>query len=301
MRAAAEAPTPYAENMTAQSGSSDRAEGQVGAALRRAGLAIERVAREVACAERHERLAAETGRDFHVTMAATHRRVAERHQISAELQKKYAYGLIDGVAESNVQHLFMSAVAETCGTSSAALTLMGADLTQLALAASDKLSRSAQDLEYVLNMGPACDAVRSRRQVCVSGPTMEERWPGYGAGLSQLGLASVIALPLKLQGDCVGALTVFDSRPGLAPSGIFGKVADALAESMLLGPDADPDLYGETDHRAVVHQAVGVLSEQIHCSLTDALALIKARAFARGEAPESVACQIVSGSLKLHY
>ncbi|MEU5434655.1 GAF domain-containing protein [Streptomyces sp. NPDC020719] len=287
--------------MTAQGGSSHPADGQIGIALRRAALATERAARQRMSAERHERLAAETGREFHVTMAATHRRIAERHHIAAQLQKKYACGLADRSAGSGARHQFMAAVAETCGTSSAALTLVGADMAQLALAASDQLARNAQDLEFVLNMGPARDAAGSRRTVCASGLAMEERWPGYGAGLAELGLASVIALPLKSQDGCVGALTVFDPRPGLAECGVFGKVADALAESMLLGPDADPDLYGETDHRAVVHQAAGMLSAQINCSLDNALSLIKARAFSWGESPESVARKIVSGDLKLHY
>ncbi|MFC4962039.1 GAF domain-containing protein [Streptomyces mauvecolor] len=287
--------------MTAQGGSSRPADGQIGIALRRAALATERAARQRMSAERHERLAAETGREFHVTMAATHRRIAERHHIAAQLQKKYAYGLADRSAGGGARRLFMAAVAETCGTSSAALTLVGADMAQLALAASDQLARNAQDLEFVLNMGPARDAAQSRRTVCAAGPAMEERWPGYGAGLAELGLASVIALPLKSQTGCVGALTVFDPRPGLAECGVFGKVADALAESMLLGPDADPDLYGETDHRAVVHQAAGMISAQINCSLDNALSLIKARAFSWGESPESVARKIVSGDLKLHY
>ncbi|MER0449038.1 GAF and ANTAR domain-containing protein [Streptomyces sp. Edi4] len=287
--------------MTAQSGSPHSADGQIAVALRRAALAAERAARQRVSAERHERLAGETGREFHVAMATRHRRVAERHLIVAQLQKKYADGLADRSAGSGPRHLFMATVAETCGTSSAALTLVGADMAQLALAASDQLARNAQDLEFVLSIGPARDAAETRRTVRASGLAMEERWPGYGARLAELGLASVIALPLKSQAGCLGALTVFDPRPGLAESGVFGKVADALAESMLLGPDADPGLYGETDHRAVVHQAAGVLSEQIHCSLDNALSLIKARAFSRGEPPESVARRIVSGDLKLHY
>ncbi|MEU3374856.1 GAF domain-containing protein [Streptomyces sp. NPDC006660] len=288
--------------MTAQSGSSHSADGQIAVALRRAALAAERAARQRVSAERHERLAGETGREFHVAMAATHRRVAERHLIAAQLQKKYADGLANRrSAGSGSRHLFMAAVAETCGTSSAALTLVGTDMAQLALATSDQLARSAQDLEFVLSMGPTRDAAESLRTVRVSGLAMEERWPGYGARLAELGLVSVIALPLPSRAGCLGALTVFDPRPGLAESGVFGKVADALAESMLLGPDADPGLYGETDHRAVVHQAAGMLSEQIHCSLDNALSLIKARAFSWGEPPESVASRVVSGDLKLHY
>ncbi|MEV8316003.1 ANTAR domain-containing protein [Streptomyces sp. NPDC059900] len=233
-------------------------------------------------------------------MARRHRSVAERHLTTARLQQAYALRLAEAeAAGGGARPLFMAGVAEACGTRSAALTLIGRDLSQLAVAASDRPSRGAQDLEYVLTAGPGRDAARDRRVVYASGASLERRWPGYGSGLFALGLRSVAALPLNVASDCIGVLTVFDLSSALARAGKLREVAAALADGVLLGPDADPGLYGGTDLRAVVHQASGMLSEQSGRSPGDALALIKARAFALGVPLETVAQRVISGELEL--
>ncbi|MFI0982498.1 ANTAR domain-containing protein [Streptomyces sp. NPDC021093] len=285
--------------MTAQGGNPEAAGDLAGAARHRAALAAAREARQMLLVERHERLAAETGLPFHTAMADMHRKVAVRHRTAAQLQKSFAVRAAQWSAGSGDRPLFMAEVADACGTRSVALTLVGVDLSQIAVAASDPPARGAQDLEYVLGSGPARDAVGGRLPVAASGAAVEQRWPGYGAGLAGLGLTAVVAFPLTAPSGCIGALTVFDPRPGVAEGGVLEEMAATLAGGVLLGPDADPGLYGGADLRAVVHQAAGVLSEQVRCPVEDALALIKARAFAVGESAESVAAQIVSGSLRL--
>ncbi|MGW5733985.1 MULTISPECIES: ANTAR domain-containing protein [Streptomyces] len=285
--------------MSSRQGSSGVPGGQAEAAWGRADRASRRAESEVANAERHERLFAENGRDLHASMALRHRAVAERHRTTARLQRAYAVRLTEAETEGGRRPLFMAGVAEACGTPSVALTLVGADLSQLAVAASDRPARGAQDLEYVLTDGPAHDAVRDRRTVYASGAALERRWPGYGSGLAALGLRSVAALPLAVLSECIGALVVFDPPASLARAGTFREVADALAQGVLIGPDADPGLYGGTDLRSVVHQAAGVLSEQSRSSVDDALALIKARAFTLSVPVETVAQSVISGELRL--
>lgn len=290
-------------------GSSREADsGQADAARERAARARARAARETATAERHERLHLERGRPLHAAMAERHRSIAERHLTAARLQETYALrlgewadleGSLSARARDDRHPSFMASVAEACGARSAALILVGEDLSQLAVAASDRPSRGAQDLEYVLTAGPGRDATRDLRAVYASGAALERRWPGYGSGLAALGLRAVAALPLRVPTGCIGALTVFDPSPALARAGTFLDVADALAEGVLIGPDGDPDLYGGTDLRPVVHQAAGVLSERAGRSTADALALIKARAYSKDEPLESVARRVISGALQL--
>jgi hypothetical protein len=290
----------YPETMTASSGSPDPARTRVGDARRRATLARERAAHQSALADRHEGLAVETGRDFHVTMAATHRRIEERHLTAARLQETYARRMTDWLTDRRDQPpLFMTGVADACGTPSAALTLVGADLTELAVAASDERSRHAQELEYVLSAGPAREAVRSSAWLHASGPGIESRWPGYGIGLAALGLVSVVALPLRTRSGCIGALTVFDLRPDRAASEHLREVAEAMTDDILFGQDADGEPYAGADHQAVVHQAAGMVSVQARCSIADALALIKARAFATEQPATVIAQRILSRELSL--
>ncbi|MFI6641745.1 GAF domain-containing protein [Streptomyces sp. NPDC050504] len=253
-------------------------------------------------AEQHERLAAETGLDAHLDLARLHRRAAACHLSSAAIQEAYARRMTRWAEGDGVRPLFMSGVAEACGTPSAALTLVGADRSQLAFAASDRPAHRAQDLEYTLGEGPAVDAAAERRGLYLARAEFEARWPGYGPALTSLGIARVAATPL-LAGDepgpCLGALAVFDPEPGVVESGAFARVAAALVRTVLVGLDAEPELYGGVDHRDVVHQAAGVLSVQLECTVADALARIKARAFAEGTTSDALALRVVSGELRI--
>ncbi|GAA0493238.1 GAF and ANTAR domain-containing protein [Streptomyces olivaceiscleroticus] len=273
--------------------------GAPGVAWQRAVRALERAARAEALAERYERLALESGNTRHAELAANHRRSAACHRSSARLQKTFAQQLMSLTGPQDAQPLFMSVVAEACGTDSAALTLVGSDQSQLAVAASDKGSRAAQDLEYVLGEGPGTDAAAGRHRVSATGLDIEQRWPAYGPAVTALGFDEVIAVPLKTPDGCLGSLAVFDPRPGAATNTVFADVTEGLVQTMLLGPDADPELYGGTDHRDAVHQAAGMVSVQERCPVGDALALIKARAYADGVPVNEMAERIVSGEFRL--
>ncbi|MGI5469559.1 ANTAR domain-containing protein [Streptomyces sp. CA-132043] len=268
-------------------------------AWRRAIQALERAARAETFAERYERLAAETGEARHSELATYHRRSAACHRSSARLQESFAQRLMNLSGPQDTPPLFMSVVAEACGTDSAALTLVGSDQSQLAVAASDEGARAAQDLEYVLGEGPGTDATAKRRQVSAAGRSIERCWPVYGPAVTALGFGEVIAVPLATPDGCLGSLAVFDPRPGTARTTAVAEITEALVRTMLLGPDADPELYGGTDHRDTVHQAAGMVSVQERCPVGDALALIKARAYADGVPVNEMAGRIVSGEFRL--
>ncbi|MGW3123111.1 ANTAR domain-containing protein [Streptomyces sp. NPDC001107] len=273
-------------------------------AERKAAAARARFAQETRSAERHETLAdeavTEVCRNVHLRMAALHHATASRHRTAARLHESYA-ARIEGWAGATrtPRPLFMTGVAAACGTRSAALTLVGATFDQLSLAASDEPSRAAQELEFLLGEGPARDATRQVRAVSATGSGMTDRWPGYGPAVSELGIEEVTAVPLSMEGTCVGALTVFDAASRMTGSDTFAEVAEVLTRTMILNPAGDPDLYGGTDMRALVHQAAGMVSVQLDCSVTDALELIKARAFTEGVSAHAVADRIVRGELRL--
>lgn len=276
----------------------EEAHGLAAVALRRAARALERAERADAAAERHERLAERTGRELYAQIAATHRRTAACHRCSAALHEAFARRTTEWAGQG-AQPRFMTGVAEACGSSSAALTLVDSRHNQLSVAVSDEQSRAAQDLEYVLGEGPSRDATSGRRPVQVAGRAIETRWPGYGPAVTSLGITAVTAVPLQTQDSCIGALAVFDPHPALTGSAGLADIAAALTRIVLLGPDADPDLYGGTDLRVTVQQAAGMLSARIGCTVGDALALIKARAFTEEVSTEVIARRILNGAPEL--
>ncbi|MFI7318053.1 GAF domain-containing protein [Streptomyces venezuelae] len=277
----------------------DEALGLVATARRRAARALERAERAAAAAERHQRLASSDpdpdGREFHAAAAATHLRTAACHRSSAALHAAFADRTSAWVRGKGGRPRFMTGVADALGTASAAITLVDSAQNQLAVAVSDEPALAAQDLEFVLGEGPSRDAAYERHLVHSAGEQIERRWPAYGPVLTSMGFTSVLAVPLETQGGCFGALAVFDPRAGLLGSADLAEVTAALTRIVLLGPDADPELYGGTDHRETVQQAAGALSVRIGCGIPDALALIKARAFADETTTAAIARRILNG------
>ncbi|WP_030683959.1 GAF and ANTAR domain-containing protein [Streptomyces sp. NRRL B-1347] len=281
--------------MTQGEGSAD----QVMDAWRRASSARARAARADEAAARQEKLAAATGREVHLRIAEALRNTAGAHRSSAQLQESFARRLSGWAQGGGPRPQFMSGVAEACGTKSAALTLVDGCQRQLAVAASDEPARTAQDLEFMLGEGPTKDATLRRDLVFVSHQAIDTRWPCYGPALTAMGIREVAAVPLGSADRCLGALAVFDPRPGLVGTRTFTEIVGALTRTVLLDPDADPELYGGTDHRDVVQQAAGMLSVHVGCRVEDALALIKARAFSGEGSLEELSRKIVSGDLKI--
>ncbi|MVO88920.1 GAF domain-containing protein [Streptomyces sp. p1417] len=273
--------------------------GQVAAAWRRAAAARARAERAEKSAQRYEAWAAETGHTPHVDLAAALRRSAACHRSSADLQEAFARRVAAWGQGPGERPRFMSGVAEVCGAESVALTLVDARNSQLAVAASGEPARAAQDLEFMLGEGPSRDATTHRGLVFASGEAIETRWPCFGPALTALGVREVAAAPLDTAASsrCLGALAVFDPRPGLVGSRAFDDVVGALTRLVLCDPDADPELYGGTDHRDSVQQAAGMVSVHVGCRVDDALALIKARAFTRGVPLDALSRAIVAGDL----
>lgn len=272
---------------------------QAAAVWQRAARARERVDRELSLVRKCENLARESGGDLHDRLAQIHRTSAKRHEVTAELLESHARRAASWAATGGRPPLFMTGVAEACGTASAAVTLVDLDRNQIATASSDESSRGAQDLEYILGEGPARDAVQGRCPVAASGAGLTDRWPGYGPAAEGLGIGHVLAVPLRSADSCIGALAAFGVRADAMSTATVTQVADSLTRNVFLGADAVPGLFGGIDYRAEVHQAAGMVAVQLGCRIPDALELVKARAFVDSRPIGDVAQDIVQGRLQL--
>lgn len=295
----------------------DEAGRELEQSLRRVEIERDRARRAAEIALRHElRATGEPGpmREFHTKMSAMHRRAERQHLAAARIHASHADRLrrwAGSPGGRTAPPRLLTTVAQTVGAESLAVTLFGADRTESLVAASDAAARSAQDLEFTLDEGPARDAVGGRAPIEAAGRALTQRWTNYGPAVAALGIGSVAAVPVSVGGLPLGALTEFgraDSPRRIAVEPLLAA-ADALALSLVSDQDAggggDQDaadlamLFGETDRRAVVHQAAGVVSVQFGCGIKDALALIRARAFAAGEPVDAVASAIVQRRLRL--
>lgn len=278
----------------------DRIHGVAAAAWRRAAASRAHAAAAVEAAVQYDLLAQRMWPNKHRRLAARKREAVAHHLAAAEIQEAYARRLSASLNEKQASRpLFMSTVAAVCGADCGVLVLLDESRLRLAVASSDARAEKAQDLEYVLGEGPACDVARTGRAVAASGSELVASWPNYGPGILALGLQAAAAVPLTSgAGKCFGVMAVFDQRR-LPARADLRRIATALTKDILLGRDGDPQLYGNVDEHPVVHQATGMVGVQEDCSPADALDLIKARAFLDGTTTDDVARRIVHSGLRL--
>jgi hypothetical protein len=294
----------------------DDVRAQIARLRRRSAEARRRAAYAQASAARFEEQAALPSASVLVSQAclraaALQHQVQARHLAAARLQDQYAERLrawLKHDGEPERQPVFIDAVAAAMGMPSATVILLGAQRGEAVIAASDATARAAYDLEFVLGEGPAHLAVACGQVVQVAGTALRDRWPQYGPAVVRLGVQAVIGVPLQPPAR-LGALCAYDSQPTISREAT--TAADMIADALPLtlsqathdrqsgdGVPALP-LFEETDIPAAVYQAAGMVSQQCGCGITDALALLRARAFSTGRPAEEIAADVLRRELQL--
>ncbi|MGH8881991.1 MAG: GAF and ANTAR domain-containing protein, partial [Stackebrandtia sp.] len=155
--------------------------------------------------------------------------------------------------------------------------------------------------------GPCRDAFAERRPVLVSNlHAATLRWPGYGPAATAAGVAAAFAFPLCVGAAGLGVLDVFADRPGPLRDGqvaVALTFADAATDMLLetAAPDGhlDEGLQTALDYRTEIYQAQGMVMIQLDVSLTEALARMRAHAFATERDLTELSRAIVSGGVRL--
>lgn len=182
-----------------------------------------------------------------------------------------------------------AAAVSILGADGAAVTVAYTARERVTLYATDDVAARLEDLQEVLGEGPGHLAFATgRRQVFDVGPGIDDRWPQFSTAAHQsLGPLRVVALPVRPDHEVLGVLTchVPAGRPlalGDEPSQFL---SDAVGAALMRDPHAaDTDLSGPWAERAEIHQATGMVVAQLHIDVEDAMALLRAHAFA-AEAP----------------
>jgi len=273
-----------------------------------------RADRAAAVALRHEILmetAVETMRPFHRRMAELHRATEARHRAAAELHASYVAAVKNWAAEprgrADAPPAFMTAVAETSGARSLAVTLFDGPESAAAVVVSDPVAAKANDLEYLFGEGPSW-RTSGEPGVC-GGRELSSRWPRFGPAARELGVRAVVSARLGPHEAPVGILTAY--RPEPEPDAEIARSTEMVAEALTdtaLHPSTRLDavdglpvhpLFGDVDLQYVVHQATGMVMTTHDCAAPAALALIRAHAYTLDESVIEVARKIVNRTATL--
>jgi len=236
-------------------------------------------------------------------LSALHRRTEARHRAVAQLHRAYAALLQQrlGAQREQEANAFLAAVPAVLGMQSASVTLQTGTSAEGVLA-SDRTAYLAQELEFTLGEGPARDCLSTGPLWATSFET-RRRWPHYGTAVADLGVLSLAAVPLQVDdAPPLGSLVVFGPRSRAADLDRLMRIGSAFTEVLLdeWGEHAGrPSALPDIDHRPIVQQAAGIVAHRSDCSPADALALLRARAFAEDADVADVAQQVIDGTCSL--
>jgi hypothetical protein len=197
------------------------------------------------------------------------------------------------------------------GASGAGIMLMTDDVQQGALGSTDAVSAAIEELQFALGEGPCLDAYFGRRPVTEPDLAAPERlrWPAFTPAAVTAGARAIFGFPLQVGVTRLGALDLYRDTPGPlsdeehADATVMAEVAARALVDMQAHAPAGSLSKGMEDGsnlRLVVHQAAGMVSVQLGIPVGDALARLRAFAFADGRPLEEVATDVVGRRLRLN-
>ena len=236
-------------------------------------------------------------------MAEMHWSIARRHMASARMHSYHADRLAAWRGKS-AKPVFMTAVASALEAQHVGVSLLRGDRSEALHVGSGPVAEAAQDVEFTVGEGPVHDVAMSGIPLAADADELWSRWPRFAGGVARYGVHAVAAAPMHTDDGCLGVLTVFDPPAEQKRSAaMMATVADALVHSSLLSPEsADPldlPLLVGANHHAIVHQASGMIAEQLGCAADDALVVMRARAFVTDSSLDAIAAEVVHSRLRL--
>ena len=188
----------------------------------------------------------------------------------------------------------------------AAITVANVEVEHATLAATDTTAERIEELQEVLGEGPGPDAYLSGTIVVASiDADARGRWPVFAAAAADaVGSVQVVAVPMRPAERTLGVLSLY--RRLAQPLRLRADTAQFLANSIgvaLLRELVDDLHHADTwrastwSGRARVHQATGMVIAQLGVSAEDALALLRAHAYASETTLDRVADRVLDRRL----
>jgi hypothetical protein len=211
-----------------------------------------------------------------------------------------------GTDRQALERLLLGTV-DHLSASGAGVSVVTGSGTREIIFATDQVSAQIEELQVRLGEGPCIDAWASRLPVIEEdlSRTSPVRWPMFVPAAREAGAAAVFAMPLQVGLSRVGALDLYRDEPGgLSAADLTDAVrlGDAVTHVLLrLEPydggfeaaEMGPTLSAE------IYQAAGMVTVQLEVDITEALARLRAHAYAEERPLWEVARDVVARRLRL--
>ncbi|MHC6591303.1 GAF and ANTAR domain-containing protein [Arthrobacter sp. C152] len=170
-------------------------------------------------------------------------------------------------------------------------------------ASSSPGARLLSDLEHRYGDGPGTTAMRTGGTVLVGDARRDGRWPEYSQAVAGQGCFSILSIPVGLEGNARGVLSLYSGHPGAYSTDVVGQ-AEAfvrqaakgltLALRMVKLEETKDGMAAAMQTRTVIDLATGAIMAQNRCSQADAFTVLRKASNARNMKLRDVAAAVVS-------
>lgn len=176
------------------------------------------------------------------------------------------------------------------------------------LFASDAIGPRLLEAGELLGEGPT-EAVQSARGPILTpdllSSSVPTSWHQFVREATALGARSLFVFPVQIGAALLGMLILYGAEPAVMARprlAQFLLVVEQIAEQLIRPASASSQTAWERglldEPHSTLHQAAGMVSAQLQAGIIDALAAIRARAYADGVAPNVIARAIVARELR---
>ena len=228
------------------------------------------------------------------------------------MEREVLLHILDGFARDreegrNAGPPLVQACVDVLHVTGAGIMLMVDDEHRGTLACSDAAIRATEELQFAFGEGPCIDTYHSGRPVLepqLANPKVA-RWPAFSKPALEAGVEAIFGFPLRIGAIRIGALDLYRDAPGALTVEQYTDaeiMAELITHAVLeLQADAPHGAFAsELDvkgHRAVVHQASGMVSAQLDMPVREALTRLRGYAVANDLSLDEVSRSVVERRL----
>jgi GAF domain-containing protein len=177
------------------------------------------------------------------------------------------------------------------------------DHSVFTVASSDSRASQVDEIQYGHDNGPCLRTLATGEVVVVDDLAQDDRWGGYRMPALGHGVRSSLSLPLRGDGEVIGALNIYATTPrafGPAEQLVAGRFADetsralALAVRMAERTEMSAHLQNALASRAVIDQALGIIMGQNRCTADEAFEVLRAISQNRNVKLRGIAAEMIT-------
>jgi transcriptional regulator with GAF, ATPase, and Fis domain len=213
--------------------------------------------------------------------------------------------LVDDFDLLEFLHTLTERCVELLGITAAGLMLTDGAGNLQVVAASSERTRLLELFQLQTDEGPCVDCFRTGTAVSVNDLSTARRWPRFTTAASEVGFAAVHALPMKLRTEVIGALNLFETKPGALDAEKL-RVGQALADIATVGllqqraiharDVLTEQLQAALNSRVLIEQAKGLLAERLQIDVEQAFTIMRSAARNRNRRLSDLAQALVDGT-----